>query len=220
MTAATPATEILTLLHQYESLHANANDNLKSSIWNITKARRVGGGGSGGFGGVEYSPDDTREELRAQALLEWKEGGNGDSEPKLLNEESSHDDGGSTTGGGGGRFVLHLDGMKAAQQRAALKESNNNSMAENKENEGLRRRRGESEGKTNILNKWTSEEANNTIDDEEERLRNVDPLNLFGVPPPALRVAQAKSRSAIAYYVEVANLAKEIMKITNQVGTD
>ena len=55
------------------------------------------------------------------------------------------------------------------------------------------------------------------MDDEEERLRYANPLNLFGVPPPALRVAQAKSRSAIAiaYYVEVANLAREIMKITN-----
>ena len=53
------------------------------------------------------------------------------------------------------------------------------------------------------------------MDDEEERLRYANPLNLFGVPPPALRVAQAKSRTAIAYYVEVANLAREIMKITN-----
>jgi len=55
------------------------------------------------------------------------------------------------------------------------------------------------------------------MDDEEERLRYANPLNLFGVPPPALRVAQAKSRSAIAiaYYVKVANLAREIMKITN-----
>lgn len=38
----TPTIELLciTLLHQYESLHTNANDNLKSCILNITKARK------------------------------------------------------------------------------------------------------------------------------------------------------------------------------------
>eukprot|EP00579_Thalassiosira_antarctica_P015060 CAMPEP_0201940614 /NCGR_PEP_ID=MMETSP0903-20130614/45543_1 /ASSEMBLY_ACC=CAM_ASM_000552 /TAXON_ID=420261 /ORGANISM="Thalassiosira antarctica, Strain CCMP982" /LENGTH=242 /DNA_ID=CAMNT_0048482457 /DNA_START=17 /DNA_END=745 /DNA_ORIENTATION=- len=220
---STPAIELLTLLHQYESLHCDANDNLKSSIWNITKARRerayqVGGG----FVGAEYSADDVREELRAQALLEWKEGDekeNG-SEPKLVNDVSDDEDGGlknNGSGSSGGRFVLHLDGMKAAnqEQHAAREKGSQEQInimtADNKENEGLRQRRGNVE----TDDKWTSEEPTGAMDDEEERLRYADPLNLFGVPPPALRVAQAKSRSAIAYYVEVANLAREIMKITN-----
>ena len=97
---------------------------------------------------------------------------------------------------------------------------------ENTESEGLRRRRGNTATSTHgntdneatyETNKWTTENElqPTTIQNEEERLRYADPLNLFGVPPPALRVAQTKSRSAIAYYVEVANLAREIMKITN-----
>jgi hypothetical protein len=69
-----------------------------------------------------------------------------------------------------------------------------------------------------VRNEWTSENATDVVeggDDAtaERRLRNADPLNLFGVPPPALRAAQAESRGALAYYVEVANLAMEIMRI-------
>lgn len=57
----TPALDVLSLLSRYESLRASADAEFKSSIWNITKARRVrggsGGGGFGhGFGGAEYSP--------------------------------------------------------------------------------------------------------------------------------------------------------------------
>ena len=123
-------------------------------------------------------------------------------------------------------YVLHFDGMKEARQAASKQSSQDEIVAtkaaDNKENEGLRRRRGgNSNAESNeddATSKWSSEVPKDTSDvvDEEEKLRNADPLNLFGVPPPALRVAQAKSRSAVAYYVEVANLAREIMRITNE----
>jgi len=58
-TANTPTLELLTLLHQYESLHTDANDNLKSCIFNITKARKFR---SGGASCSEYSANDVREE--------------------------------------------------------------------------------------------------------------------------------------------------------------
>ena len=244
----TPTIELLTLLHQYESLHTNANDNLKSCIFNITKARKFRSGGASFVGGVEYSPNDVREELRAQVLLELKDDdddgvdGNNNvdsdaSEPNLVNEDISDglDDDGSTKnqhgscGKGDCRFVLHLDGMKSVQQQRAANESSQkqtNMIIENTESEGLRRRRGNTATSTHgntdneatyETNKWTTENElqPTTIQNEEERLRYADPLNLFGVPPPALRVAQTKSRCAIAYYVEVANLAREIMMITN-----
>ena len=246
----TPTIELLTLLHQYESLHTNANDNLKSCIFNITKARKFRSGGASFVGGVEYSPNDVREELRAQVLLELKGDDNGvdgnnnvdsdESEPNLVNEDISDslDDDGSTKnqhgscGKGDCRFVLHLDGMKSVQQQRAGNESapKQTNISSITESEGLRRRRGGNTATatsthgntdneaTDETNKWTTEnELQPTIiQKEEERLRYADPLNLFGVPPPALRVAQTKSRCAIAYYVEVANLAREIMKITNQ----
>ena len=85
----TPTTDILTLLQQYEALHTAANDNLKSCIWNITKARKVGTSKSC-YGDLQYSVDNVREELRALALLEYKECGSTydiDEEPSLVSEE-------------------------------------------------------------------------------------------------------------------------------------
>ena len=165
------------------------------------------------------------------------DGNNSDeSEPNLVNEDISDDlddeDGTAknqhgSCAKGDCRFVLHLDGMKSVQQQQAGNESaqkQTNIIIESTESEGLRRRRGGNTAATTSktdneatdeTNKWTTENVP-TIQNEEERLRYADPLNLFGVPPPALRVAQTKSRSAVAYYVEVANLAREIMKITNQ----
>ena len=178
---------------------------------------------------------DVREELRASALLERKtcdDDDDDDGEPKLVDEGASSEDVKNNCNGGGepsvsgGRYVLHFDGMKEARQAASKQSSQDEIVAtkaaDNKENEGLRRRRGgNSNAESNeddATSKWSSEVPKDTSDvvDEEEKLRNADPLNLFGVPPPALRVAQAKSRSAVAYYVEVANLAREIMRITNE----
>lgn len=231
--------KLLTLLQQYEALHTNANDNLKLSIFNITKARKFGS--SGGLQ-QQYSPDDVREELRAFALLELQDdiddGNVDDIEPNLVHEDvlsSGNDDGVKISGGSeGGRkkFVLHLDGMRdvatAKQQTdtTVCQQIDDKTIgAENIESDGLRRRRrGKADDTTSSnkatldKNKWIIEQTPNetSSNDEEQRLQSVDPINLFGVPPPALKVAQTKSRYAIAYYVEVANLAREIMNITNQ----
>lgn len=102
---------------------------------------------------------------------------------------------------------------------------------------GLRRRRQRGHGEelrghdsttsatattVDTTNQWTAETFtlhNQKVDHEDDeqqhtqQKRNNNPLTLFGVPPPALRVAQSKSRVALAYYVEVANLAREIMHI-------
>jgi hypothetical protein len=244
-TNTTQTIKLLTLLKQYEALHTTANDNLKSSIFNITKARKFSSSSSGVH--QQYSPDDVREELRASALLELQDdiddGNVDDIEPNLVKEDdvpSGDDDGGAKISGevskGSKKFVLHLDGMRevAKQQTAPTgcqQLGNNITGVDNIESEGLRRRRkgktedtkSSSEDRSNKatsdVNKWTIEDEtpNNTSNnDEEQSLQSVDPINLFGVPPPALKVAQTKSRYAIAYYVEVANLAREIMNITNQ----
>lgn len=219
----TPAVDLVSLLHRYQSLRGDADDDLKSSVWNITKARRGRSyQAGGGFGGVEFSSDDVREELRAQALLEWRARGDVDEdidEPRLLDEGSLGDDGvdgGAKRESAHGEFVLHFDGMKSLREAKQRSGSDAAGGAQaTQESEGLRRRRGGNRdaNEDDRASKWTSERED-VVDEEERRLRNADPLNLFGVPPPALRVAQAKSRSAVAYYVEVANLAREIMKIT------
>ena len=242
-TNTTQTIKLLTLLKQYEALHTTANDNLKSSIFNITKARKFSSSSSGVH--QQYSPDDVREELRASALLELQDdiddGNVDDIEPNLVHEgiPSSGDDDdvkiSCEVSKGSRKFVLHLDGMR--EVAIAKKEQQTNTTvcqqiddktigADNIDSDGLRRRRrGKTDGTkssskaTLDTNKWSTEvhTTNDTgNNDEESRLQSVDPINLFGVPPPALKVAQTKSRYAIAYYVEVANLAREIMNITNQ----
>ena len=114
----TQTIKLLTLLQQYEILHTTANDNLKSSIFNITKARKFGSSSSG----QQYSPDDVREELRACALVELQDdiddGNVDDIEPNLVQEgiPSSGDDGVKISSGGvskgSKKFVLHFDGMR------------------------------------------------------------------------------------------------------------
>eukprot|EP00970_Alexandrium_tamarense_P005688 scaffold933_cov190-Alexandrium_tamarense.AAC.8 len=209
-TTTTTTTELLTLVHQYQSLHSDANTKLKSSIWNITKARRERGkaSGGGGFGSVPYSAEDVREELRAQALLEVTDGDG--SEPELVCEDGNGEV--EDTKEGGGQFVLHFDGMKEVGARNNDKYGARHVVSTN-DNDGLRRRGNAATTTTDDnIDKWTQDI---TIDDEEEKLRTSDPLSLFGVPPPALRLAQSKSRDAVAYYVEVANLAREILRITH-----
>ena len=138
----------------------------------------------------------------------------------------------------GSKFVLHLDGMRSAKEqcqlaaRQAREQTNNIGISildDNNANEGLRRRHQSTATttatqddieKSKGTNEWTTDydapsSFNNNNDEERLHQQYTDPLNLFGIPPPALRVAQAKSRSAIAYYVEVANLAQKIIRITN-----
>ena len=195
---------------------------------------------------MEYSCDDVREELRAVALLELNGGGGGGGPADGENNNNDTLDlVQEAESAGGSRFILHLDGMKSASAAARQKDQHKQQQQQddddnddniittnNTENEGgLRRRKGgEKINTTNddISNKWTIEqqeqEQQSIIQDDEEekhvRNCNANPLNLFGVPPPALRVAQSKSRSALAYYVEVANLAREILEITNNNDND
>ena len=247
-TPRTPTIQLLTLLSNYSTLHDSASTNLKSSIFNITKARRTKDSNSLGFGSVDYSCDDVREELRAVALLELNGGGGGGPADGENNNNDTLDLVQEAESAGGSRFILHLDGMKSASAAARQKDQHKQQQQQqddddnddniiatnNTENEGgLRRRKGgEKINTTNdeLSNKWTIEqqeqeqEQQSIIQDDEEekhvRNCNANPLNLFGVPPPALRVAQSKSRSALAYYVEVANLAREILEITNNNGND
>ena len=170
----TPTTDILALLQQYETLHTAANDNLKSCIFNITKARKVGTSKLSCYGHLQYSVDYVREELKAQALLECKDDVSSDidKEPSLVSEESTSDtEGRDGDGEVGSKFVLHLDGKKsvkeqqqlvAARQGAQEQTNNINTILDdNNANEGLRRRHQSTTAiasttqDDNIANEWT-----------------------------------------------------------------
>jgi len=284
-TSSTTTTTItlLTLLHQYTTLHTSASTSLKSSLWQITKARRGRGyqtsGGVGVFGANEYSVENVREELCASALIECQRQqklsctsaaglglkNNNDIEPELIDEgvdDINNDD--NITGKlllnnneddlSDTRMVLHFDGLEGINKLATsssaadaddtaatmTNDANNNFETTTISNnnpyhiqEGLRRRRRNNKGTDNNINnddvantssKWTTTEeqqqqqsdeegeTSSKNDNEQEKYHAAaDPIQLFGVPPPALRMAQSYSRDALAYYVEVANLARQIM---------
>lgn len=289
-------TQLLTLLHQYSTLHTLASTSLKSTIWQITKARHGRGhpASSSGLSSLaEYSVGGVREELVPLAHLIVADRG-GHDEPALVVSdefgESSNDDkelrNGNTknfdSSDSSCLMVLHFAGMEgtklaASSSAAAAHDADssedasakvdtsndhcNNFIGEEK-NSGLRRRRrggvnrGNSSNNNNdgrygnynlgssndnssdmLKSKWIEEELVGEDDELQQpsTIANVDknnhktsnfncdnnnyfthysdPLQLFGIPPPSLRVAQSHSRDALAYYVEVANLARQIMNI-------
>ena len=66
--------------------------------------------------------------------------------------------------------------------------------------------------KDDAKTKWTEEEPEIDLLDEEGRLLAADPLLLFGggLPPRELIVAQSQAKEALAMYVEAANLVAAI----------
>ena len=96
-------------------------------------------------------------------------------------------------------------------------------------NEGLRqRRRGEQKNKDKVdttrSSEWITESDHSneedilpsTIMQQQQQVNIVDPIQLFGLTPPALRVAQSRSRLALGYYIEVANLITQMNTIMNK----
>jgi hypothetical protein len=80
-------------------------------------------------------------------------------------------------------------------------------------------------GEEDSKGKWTEEIPPRNASDtklspeelEEEKLRTANPLDLFGgLPPPPLRAAQVQAREALVRYVEAANVAAEIIRLTNE----
>jgi len=169
--------------------------------------------------------ENVREELEATALIEVVVRLSDGVEPDLVDE---HDDDGNNAVSNKlkcnyssldmNTMVLHFDGMEGIKRKSAKAAANINATAttieesSNNNQEGLRRRK--NKGNNN------NDESKTTWSEEQPPVQSqkalADPLQLFGVPPPALRVAQSHSRDALAYYVEVANLARQIMTIVQE----
>jgi hypothetical protein len=75
--------DVLSHLHDYYSSHESASKSLKSSIWNISKARRLKGGLGIGF---SYTATNVRDNLRAHAFVTCNK------EPGLASEEENDDE--------------------------------------------------------------------------------------------------------------------------------
>ena len=171
MPSNTPLVDVLSLLDLYSTSHTKASSSLKSTIWNISKARRQKGGLGVGF---SISAFDVREELRAHATLECSH------EPILADEDSSEKE--CSGDSADDSFVLNFGCIpkESEKSNAAIKSLNET---------GLRQRKGKEE-KSSSTNTWTEE----THEDEmEEKLRKQDPIGklqiyLQGVAPIKFRL--------------------------------
>ncbi|KAL7526537.1 hypothetical protein ACHAWF_001808 [Thalassiosira exigua] len=237
-----PAADVLSLLRRYVALRSPGDVALRASALRLAEARRGRSYQSPGAGGYRPD-DVREELRASAVLERAGDGGGGDGgddggdggeeeEPRLVGESEEGDVGEDATNDNddGGGFALHLDGgeeLRRKQQRQERAKESFKSPAlaagsADKESEGLRRRRGradENEEDASKRGEWTVEAppATSATSDEEAReeakLRSADPLCLFGVPPPALRRAQAEARRALARYVEAANAARAILEV-------
>lgn len=268
---ATPAIDLLLLLQQYNQLRRIADENIRSSIWNITKARRSASSSSmSSTGNSAYSVNDVREELVATAMLEYTTPvvagkDEDDDEERLPNVVADPSDGIDNNDdndkvivcGERGEFVLHFDRMEALLKQKQLqlvqqqqKNQQKNLFIDDERdvgdtttlsplddvsnntniNEGLRqRRRGEQKNKDKVdttrSSEWITESDHSNEEDilpstimqqQQQQVDIVDPIQLFGLTPPALRVSQSRSRLALGYYIEVANLITQMNTIMNK----
>ena len=159
--------------------------------------------------------ESVREELEATALIEVKENDDvEEKEPELVDEHD--DDKKNTAENKFSEYSLHFDGIEGITRNAAKADTNIDAKEEtsNSNQEGLRRRKNKGGNNTDESKATTWIEEEPTTIESQKALQ--DPLQLFGVPPPSLRVAQSHSRDALAYYVEVANVARQIMTIVQE----
>lgn len=239
--SATPTLDLLCLLDSYDVAHGFGRTRQKAAQWKIGTARREKGGFHLGGSSTSISALNVREELRARALVQVASGGA--DEPSLVDEGSSSlklaEKKGEETGA---VFALHLDGIPKKDEEAVKSAAADgdatlstaiSSHADATSTTGLRQRKKnvppsgqntrDKEDSNREKSKWTEEipsETNKLTPEEleEEKLRTANPLDLFGgLPPPSLRAAQVQAREALVKYVEAANVAAEIIRLTNEV---
>jgi hypothetical protein len=222
-----PVLAVLSLLDTYATKHEQGNDFQKQSFWNLHKARhRKSARGLLANNTVQASC--VREELRAQTvLLRQNEDGSVeiDNEPDLVHDDDdNNNEKGSPLSQQAPRFVL----VNAVEQKREAEKENaaaasSSATSTTDAAAGLRNRKKTStqhtqkvaqakDVKDDAKTKWTEEEPQIDLLDEEGRLLAADPLLLFGggLPPRELMVAQSQAKEALAMYVEAANLVAAI----------
>lgn len=192
------------LLESYSKAMEKGRNDLKSALWSLNKARRQKGQGS-------ISSMDVREELRARTVLR-------EATPDLLADEDK-DDAVDTFASSDHedhfRLVDAVEERKSTCARNEHPEDSTNSKSKASASDGLRNRKGADAPNIQTEGEWTEEIESNP--DEEDRLRNADPIELFGaLAPRDLKLAQEGAKKALAAYVEAANLAVAILNATRK----
>jgi hypothetical protein len=193
----------LSILDAYFTCHSNGNQSIKSAVLNITKARRLQGGCIDcDEMSAYYSACHVREELlRARAMVACK---------PLVDDEDD-------------RYFLSFDGnLKISDNDSPELVDEDSCVVEDdvpglEQQDGLRRRKKglNNNSEPQKPSEWTAvQEQHHNECTEEEKLRNMDPITLFGgFAPPALKEAQKNAKQALSSYVEAANLAAYLLSL-------
>ena len=190
----TTTLKVLSLLEAYEERQQEAQKIWKKSQWNLTKAKQSKGSSDA------VTATNVREELRPRCVLV-------DDIPSLLEDEKGDKKKSSSSSTLPHFRVLdpveheQLDKENAAKAPPAVSAADSNTTS------GLRNRKAKESSSSETKKEWTvTEEDSNFILDEETKLRSLDPIDLFGLPTRELRLAKQEAHSAVALYVEAANL--------------
>ncbi len=239
MSSSRPSTtssrlEALLLLDAYSKVHEKAGDLQKSCCWSITKARHSRRREIVGFEG-QLSATHVREELRARVVIQLNKGSSNTPPPLMDDDDENNVNNDKKTKKAEDsslNFTL-IDVVEELERRRQPPPSTShddpNILAqEDKEDAltreldpqsyGLRHRKGKStaESKHDDATKTVVEEPIPFVmDEDEEELRRMNPLEILGgsLPPRELKTAQVQARESLLMYVEAANKAAAILKM-------
>jgi hypothetical protein len=207
---------VLSLLDAYQEAHEEASCHWKDAMWNLTRARRSKCSGGGLMSQTDslFSASNVRQELRPRAVLMTS-----DQEPTLLDDDDddTKKKKENNTKDDVSLLLFTVEDPVEVQKQQAQRETNNDEdktmlASESSTTSGLRHRKQAADDGNKTLPTWTVEVLEEN-DDEEARLRQVDPLELIsgGFSPGELKVAQANARKALDGYVRAAAL-KQVLE--------
>jgi hypothetical protein len=199
---------VLSDLQEYVKASEVGNVALKKSLWQITKLRRKQ---NRGIMTMEenFSADQIREELRARTLVRDR---NSVAEASLISEGEKPP---SLEGG-----APEWESVDALEEKVGNKENPSAAgpTATSVSKSGLRQRKNKgSDADNSKVEENASKMKEDPIVDEEERLLQRDPLELFsGVRSGDLKIAQENARAALHSYIEAASRVARIMHQINK----
>ena len=214
MTSLPPQLEALLLLDAYNKRQSVAQSEQKDCLWNIQKARRQKMRGSV-TNASEISALGVREEFYPRAVL--KEGDETQNkttttdnldpqqqqhyywtlvDPLLNNQDKKEEEATATTSSS--QKENHAQGIRQ-RKGVVTKEKDKKAPADNNGDN----------------NKWTTELLDDEVLNEEDMLRKANPITLFGaLPSHDLRQAQKNATASLGAYIDAANFAVAILKLT------
>jgi hypothetical protein len=199
-----PQLKSLLLLDAYSKQHFLGEVEQKKCLWNLQKARR--------FAMREclvntkaFSVESVREDIYPRAIVTAEEFVD---IPDIEKEDEKKDRPKSSK--------LHWTLVDPiASEKSKIKHDTNNNHINNSDT-GMCHRKGKPNESISLSSKkWIEEDVFEEEETEEDLVRKANPITLFGaLPPRDLRLSQANANAAIQAYVDAANIAVQILKLT------